>query len=315
MDSASGEWRNFIVNNNVRLDQQDEQILATGRAVQALVAQVSEVTAQLQQLRSDISGAPTVPTPPSVSPSAAQPDHRAEPRLPPPAQYAGEPHLCRAFVTKCSLFFTLQPTSFPTEQSKVALMITLLSGRAALWGTAVWESQSPCCASFQSFTEELKRVFDRSVSGREAARKLTELQQGDRSVTDYSIDFRTLAAETGWNEEAQWDNFLHGLADRVQREIVGLDLPTTLDGLIELAIRVDGRLQRRDQQRRSCSFPEREFAGDTVSPVLDHEPMQVGRTRLTREERERRRTNGLCLYCGASGHVVSNCPVKARARQ
>ncbi|MGL5565621.1 MAG: DUF4939 domain-containing protein [Plesiomonas sp.] len=283
--------------------------------MQTLVAQVSDVSAQLQQLRGDVTGVPTVPASPSVSPSTARVDHQFEPRLPPPAQYAGEPHLCRAFVTKCSLFFTLQPTSFPTEQSRVAMMITLLSGRAALWGTAVWEAQMPCCASFQAFIDELRRVFDRSVSGHEAARRLTELQQGGRSVTDYSIEFRTLAAEANWNEVAQWDCFLHGLADRVQREIVGLDLPTSLDGLIDLAVRVDSRLQRRDQLRRSNTFAEAEHPKDTVSPHQDHEPMQVGRARLTREERIRRRSNGLCLYCGSSGHFVTDCPVKAGAHQ
>ncbi len=47
-----------------RLDQQEEQILAAGRAVQALGVQVSEVTAQLRQLEMDTAGAPTLPAPP-----------------------------------------------------------------------------------------------------------------------------------------------------------------------------------------------------------------------------------------------------------
>ncbi len=57
-------------------------------------------------------------------------------------------------------------------------------------------------------SEELKKVFDRRGDlGREAARELAELRQGNRSVTDYSIEFRTLAAECKWNYEAQWDMF------------------------------------------------------------------------------------------------------------
>ncbi len=62
-------------------------------------------------------------------------------------------------------------------------------------------------------------MFDRAASGREAARFLAELRQGDRSVTDFSIEFRTLAAECRWNSEAQWDMFFHGLADYVKDEI------------------------------------------------------------------------------------------------
>lgn len=111
-----------------------------------------------------------------------------------------------------------------------------------------------------------------------AVQALADLQQGNRSVTDYSINFRTLAAESKCNEVAQSDKFLHGLADRIQREIFALELPTNLDGLIELAIRVDNRLQRHDRRRRQFSFPEEDSSNVTISPALDPEPMQVGRT-------------------------------------
>ncbi|KAL0191918.1 hypothetical protein M9458_010214, partial [Cirrhinus mrigala] len=135
------------------------------------------------------------------------------------------------------------PSSFPTEESKIAFTITLLSGRAALWGTAVWDNKHQCVSSFQAFSDELRKVFDRAASGREAARILAELRQAHRTVTDYSIEFRTLAAECKWNTEAQWDMFLHGLAPHIQNEIYGLDLPTSLDELIDLAICVDARFR------------------------------------------------------------------------
>ena len=35
--------------------------------------------------------------------------------------------------------------------------------------------------------------------------------------------------------------------------------------------------------------------------------MEIGHTRLTPEEREHRRRNGLCLYCGESGHLMATC--------
>ncbi len=132
----------------------------------------------------------------------------------------------------------------------MAFVLTLLSGRAALWGTAVWENRHPCCSSFHALSEEMRRVFDRAVVGREAARRLADLRQGERSVSDFSIEFRTLAAECKWNEEAQRDMFLHGLADRIQGEIFRGELPTSLDCLIELALRVDSRLQQHDQRDR-----------------------------------------------------------------
>ncbi len=315
MDSA--EARNIqgvLENNNARMDRQEEQMFATGRAVQALVAQVSELTTQIQHLRM-----PAAPPPPPVSPAPPSSLTQREPRLPTPEAYKGEPNLCRAFLVKCSMFFSLQPQTFATEESKVALVLTLLSGKAALWGTAVWENRHPCCSSFHALSEEMRRVFDRAVVGREAARRLADLRQGERSVSDFSIEFRTLAAECKWNEEAQWDMFLHGLADRIQGEMFSRELPTSLDGLIDLALRVDSRLEQRDQRDRQSWPVTQDYrpieSGPTVSHRPDSEPMQVGRARLSREERERRRRAGLCLYCGASGHFLVGCPVKTQARQ
>ncbi|KAL0166247.1 hypothetical protein M9458_038091, partial [Cirrhinus mrigala] len=301
-----------------RLEKQEKSTSDSGQAIRALVVQVSELTQRMQQLQ--LPAAPvTPPTPPAplaaLGPSAAA--QQLEPRLPPPEVYSGEPNFCRAFLTKCSMHFALQPRTFGSEESKVAFVLTLLTGRAALWGTAVWENQDPCCASFLTLSAEMKRVFDRAASGREAARTLMDLRQGERSVSDYSIKFRTLAAECKWNEEAQWDMFLHGLADRVQKEIYALDLPANLNGLIDLALRVDSCLSRAERRGLSArlppgeGIPPRASGHDAISPHDEHEPMQVGRARLSREEKERRRSRGLCLYCGAPGHYAFNCPEKA----
>ncbi|KAL0186755.1 hypothetical protein M9458_018425, partial [Cirrhinus mrigala] len=235
---------------------------------------VSELTQRMQQLQ--LPAAPvTPPTPPAplAAPGPSAAAQQLEPRLPPPEVYSGEPNFCRAFLTKCSMHFALQPRTFVSEESKVAFVLTLLTGRAALWGTAVWENQDPCCASFSTLLAEMKRVFDRAASGREAARTLMDLRQGERSVSDYSIEFRTLAAECQWNEEAQWDMFLHGLADRVQKEIYALDLPANLNGLIDLALRRRGLSARPPPGE---GIPPRASGYDAISPHDEHEPMQVG---------------------------------------
>ncbi len=251
------------------MDSQERNLSDTACAVQALVAQVSELTQQLQRLRgSTAPPTPPVPLPPPENPS------QLEPRLPVPESYTGEPNYCRAFLTRCSMHFSLQPRTFNNERAKVAFVLMLLTGRAALWGTAVWENQDPCCASFQDLSAEMSRVFDWAVAGREAARMLANLRQGERSVSDFSIEFRTIAAESQWNEEAQWDMFLHGLADRVQKEIYAMDLPTSLNDLIALALRVDARLSRMDRRtqpnRPTGGTEGQRFGGrDTVSPVYD----------------------------------------------
>ncbi len=131
-------------------------MVSTGRAIQALVSQVSALTSQFQRFKVESTQQPPAHNPPAV-PDASRTIHSAEPRLPPPTVYSGEPHLCRPFLAKCSLYFPLQPSSFPTEESKIAFAFTLLSGRAALWGTTVWDNKHQCFSSFQAFSSELRR--------------------------------------------------------------------------------------------------------------------------------------------------------------
>ncbi len=91
--------------------------------------------------------------------------------------------------------------------------------------------------------------------------------------------------------------FLHGLADRIQGEIFRGELPTSLDCLIELALRVDSRLQQHDQRDRQWVTDTQDYFSTKpegpVSHRSDNEPMQVGGVRLSREERERRRRGGI----------------------
>ncbi|XP_056911237.1 uncharacterized protein LOC130538040 [Takifugu flavidus] len=47
-------------------------------------------------------------------------------------------------------------------------------------------------------------------------------------------------------------------------------------------------------------------------PRAEEEPMQIGRSRLSRQEREQRLRDQLCLYCGNNGHFIKACPVRPK---
>ncbi len=91
------------------------------------------------------------------------------------------------------------------------------------------------------------KIFDRSVSGREASRLLTTLHKGRRSVADFAIEFRNLATTCKWNEPALVAHFLEGLNMDLKEEIYARGPPAQLDQLIELGIRSDSCFE---QQRR-----------------------------------------------------------------
>ncbi len=118
----------------------------------------------------------------------------------------------------------------------------------------MWHSEQNCCSSFENFLEERHKEFDSSIQGTEASQALSLLRQGKQSVSSYSIEFCTFAESCGWNDKALWDYFLHGLADHIKDEIYSLELPSSLDGLINFAVCVDNWISLRYRHRRSV-FP------------------------------------------------------------
>ena len=164
---------------------------------------------------------------------------------------------CLAFLAQCSLIIELQLSSFPLDHSKIAYLITLISGRALVWATAVWEQQSAVCFSLEEFVVEVKKVFGAPLSRREVARKLLQLRQDSRSVADYAVGFRTLAGESDWNPEALFDMCLHGVSAEVKDELAAQELPSDRDSLIALTIRFDGHLRK--ERRFDFTRPPKDY--------------------------------------------------------
>ncbi|RXN33047.1 Pol poly [Labeo rohita] len=113
------------------------------------------------------------------------------------------------------------------------------------------------------------KVFDRSVFGQEASRLLSSLRQGKRSAADYAIEFRTLAATCEWNEPALTARFLEGLMEEVREEILSRDVPSSLDQMVELAIRLDKRFE----WRRRARVPART---DTETTIINRKRRDGG---------------------------------------
>ena len=291
---------------------------------------LQEIATALRELTLAVNSQPPVaPEPPAPAPSpSASP---REPSIPAPQRYGGDLGSCRSFLTQCSLVFEMQPQTYPTERSRIAYLIGSLSGEALAWAAAVWERGSAVCHNYGAFTEDMRKVFDHPVRGKEASQRLLQLRQGSRSVASFAVEFRTLAAESGWNEEALQGVFQNALSSELKDRLTSWEEPTNLDHLISLAIHMDNRLRERRRERSAHSFATPPFESPAATqsslPVAvppryvrssSPEPMQIGRTHLTPEERERRIRSGACLYCGTSGHLRSGCPAlsgKERARQ
>lgn len=178
-----------------------------------------------------------------------------EPKIGNPERFNGDPTQVRAFLTSCKVQFSLQPRTFSTEGAKVGYAITHLTGRARLWGTAEFERKTPACNNFNAFADEMIKVFDPGFSNSETSRALMTIRQGNQSVSEYSIEFRTLVRRSDWNMKAVIDAFYHSLADYIKDELVSYDLPSTLDEAIALVTRIDRRIQTRRRERGRRNGP------------------------------------------------------------
>lgn len=116
--------------------------------------------------------------------------------------------------------------------------------------------------------------------------------------------------------------FQAGLSESLQDELATREPADDLESLIAMAIRLDNRLRERRVARRKASPSQVPVSrsgspirvpGSKASPDPEQhsdplEDMQLGRSRLSPSERERRMRERRCLYCGASGHFRSTCP-------
>ena len=294
-------------------------------ALQQLSQQQTEILNQMGTMMSQLAlfTAPTPPAPPAipaVSPDQGPPPAAApprEPKLTGPKSYEGGVTEYRGFMLQCQFVFELQPSMFAADAARVAYITTHTSGEALRWIQSYLSSNPTMKHDYARFEEEFRRVFDHPVAGQDAGSKLLNIKQGSRTVSAYAIEFRTLAARTGWEDSVLCCIFRGGLTEVMKDELVR-DRPPDLNALVSLATDVDQRLRERKgakalqhQETRSSradSGTVRSSEASSSNAAAGVEPMEVGRMRLTAAEKESRRRRGVCLYCGLDGHKRDDCP-------
>lgn len=323
-----------ISNQGAILGQHDQLLRSLMDNQTTANDQIAQLNAMLRELATKLtqpSPSPTLApqqTPPSQPDNSAQPTREAH--VPDPETYRGDMGKCGGFLLQCSLVFSQKPMTYALDSSKVAFVMGLLQGKALDWATAMWQNKPEIHNDYSSFERELKKVFDHPVQGKEASKRLLCLNQGAHSVAEYSIEFRTLAAEAGWDDSALQTVFINGLSEQLKDELALKDESTDLDSLISTAIKLDNRLRERRRERTNrASTSSRAPVPRNQSPFVApnppspipiqsslgnsvEEPMQLGRAKLTPAERFRRIKSGECIYCGQLGHYLATCPSRPK---
>ena len=200
----------------------------------------------------------------------------------------------RGFLNQVRLVFQMHPTRYPTNSARVGLVRTLLTGTTLAWFAPLLEKKFPILDNFDEFIKEFQACFGDTDSMRTAINKIRRLRQGDRPASAYAADFRLLACDIPWDEEALMDQFRHGFRNDVKDLLLTFhEDPKSLTEVISRAVRCDNRLFERRSERQQWSRPrsEQTYASVTSlptsgtmhvpisSPISGPTPMEIDSTR------------------------------------
>ena len=248
MDSAySDSVRSALYSQSQRLSHHDERLNSISQRLCDLVAfnknfQSSignQFTLLIEPLQQPLSRGPAPELSAPAPASAPVSTSFSLPHLAHPECFTGDWGDCRTVLIQCGLHFELQGPLFPTDRTKVAYLLSYLAERAKAWATG-----------------ECNVRFLRIIPP--AGRQLThffDLRQSKARVTGYAIEFRTLAAHSGWNASSLFDIFIHGHSGQIKDQLTPLEVPPGIDSLIALCLKIDDHL-RRGKKRERGVLPE-----------------------------------------------------------
>ena len=267
-----------------------------------------------------------------------------EPKIADPEHFTGNRAQVMDFLSKCRLKFAGQPSRFPTERIKVLYAGSYLKDQAYSWFqpllNAVYDPNQHDPAeldSFELFSDALITIYGDPDLMATAERQISNLKHTD-SVAKYHAEFTRLRQYVKWNEDALKNTFYMGLKEHIKDWLSTQDRPNTLKDLVDKTLRYDARKYERFQEKRtpntrwtssspaptsfpftgsprSASNPPRQDSPMTTPRAQTQSadgttPMELGSRRISEAEKERRRINRLCYYCGQANHTALNCPVR-----
>ncbi|KAK3570829.1 hypothetical protein QTP86_027643 [Hemibagrus guttatus] len=295
------------------VDPEDRTITTTGMSapdpvaelVEALRRVLNPAAATSASAATTSASAAAAPSPPVIaSPVSA------------PAPFSGSAEDCNGFLLQCSLALEMQPQLYPDDRAKVAFIISRLEGKALRWAEPLWTQHHPAVTSLSSFLEHFQEVFGTPAGDSSIGERLCRLRQGSLTVSDFALQFRTLAAASGWNEQALITTYRQGLNPRIRLHLAAYEDSIGLEKFIQLSIRVATHMQLCFEEHQDQSLPPAApRRSEHVSrPEPADEPMDLEHSELATTERQRERQRRLaqnrCLYCGRLGHFIAECPTR-----
>jgi len=222
-------------------------------------------------------------------------------------------------MTQCTLTFAVCTQTYAGDKEKVLFILALLRGDALKWAREIaTDEKHPLRTNYTAFKKELDNLYlDRNLKYA-AEDKLMRLYQ-TKSAAAYAVEFQSLVALLDLNDAAKCLLFYWHLKPDVKDSIVTVGRETTFPSLVDQAVNIDQRKYQRTLEERK-STPSSSSSRPVAPSTGRSDPRQSTPTPptssrgprgpLSTDEKERRRVNNLCHYCGDPGHIGTACPAR-----
>jgi len=247
--------------------------------------------------------------------------------IPNPDTFDGTRDHLRPFITKLSLKIAGNTAKFPDVQHQLRYAFSFLRGAAYNTMEPHLRNNKVDFTSLEEFIEVLRVAFGDPDEVKTAVRKLEALRQNNREFSQYYAEFQRLITILQYDDQAKCHALERGLNREIKDALVHQDNPPdeTFTQFVARLNRLDNRIRARKNEQnpgRPSNTP-RVPATPAIPtpPVVEQGTTDVGthpgpmnlsanRNRVPPAERARRIAQGLCNYCGGTGHFAAQCPAR-----
>ena len=241
--------------------------------------------------------------------------------VPDPERYDGNREKLPLFKSHLLMKLQGDDARFPTEQHKLRYTVGLLQGNAFAQVQPYILETTIDFTNVTALLNVLEAAFGDPDRTGTAERKLETLKQANRDFSTYYAEFSRHVANTQWNDAAKKTALSRSLSNEIKDALALADqVPEAYGEFASYLQRLDNRIRAREAERKGRPPPRAPAPKIPVVPVQSTAsgthpgPMDLSafRPRLSPEERARRISQNMCLYCGGQGHVARFCPNKPR---
>ena len=245
-----------------------------------------------------------------------------------PEPFDGSPDKTEPFINQLLIYCNGRREEMEDEGDRITFALSWMRGGiAGPWAEQKVKQLSGVSQTWESFLKEIRESFGDSNPSATARHKVDQLKQGSMTAEELVVKFNALKADTGFNDAALVDKFEKALNSGLVDTIYKLpEMPTTLKGWQDWAIKLDRQWRQRDAAKKLAAAAQKPSKSYTpgpifkpftstsaVAPVIIPAPpqpttsLQPQPVPMDIDSSRKSKAAVMCYKCRQLGHIARNC--------